>query len=57
MDLVYPGLAALFFALTWGFVRLCERSEMSLLIGLGAALALLLLGYLLFALLFPERLS
>ncbi len=30
---------------------------MSLLIGLGAALALLLLGYLLFALLFPERLS
>jgi len=25
MDLVYPGLAALFFALTWGFVRLCER--------------------------------
>lgn len=30
---------------------------MSLLLGLGAALAPLLLGYLLFALLFPERLS
>ena len=30
---------------------------MTLLIGIGGALALLLLGYLLFALLFPERLS
>jgi len=25
MDIVYLGVAFLFFALSWGFVRLCER--------------------------------
>jgi len=58
MDVLCLGVVAAFAVATWGFLRLCERVlRMTSLLILGGVLSALLLGYLLFALLFPERLS
>ena len=59
MDLLCVLGIVVSFALTWGFVRLCERlgCTMEMLQILGGVLAIALFFYLLFALLAPEKLS
>lgn len=60
MDLIYIGLALLFFTLSWGLIRLCERlgrPSMNPLYLVGGVTAVLLLIYLLVALLKPEKFS
>ena len=54
-DFLLVLATAAFFALSWGYVRLCEEALMSLEYGIGLALSVLLLVYLSWALLKPEH--